>query len=492
MSNKIIKRHAIIIGAGPAGLTAGIELLKSEKFDVNLLEREWMVGGLARTTDFKGYKYDIGPHHFTTEDPKVEAWWKEVMGKEFLERTRSTSIFYNKHFFKYPLEPLNVLRGLSLLECARCLLSYAWVSLFPIKEVKSFQDWVTNKFGRRLFSIFFKTYTEKVWGIPCHKISADWAAQRIKGFSLGKALFHALLGRFLRKEKPRTLRETFFYPTKGAGMLWNRVATQICARTGGEIQTNERVVSIEHDGKKIFAVSSAHTPQDGGMARKLKSYTGDEFLSTMPLRSLILALDPLPAGAVIEAAQALGYRGLITVNVVVNKANLFDDHWLYIHEKDVQMGRIGNMNNFSGEMVADAGHTALCLEYFTFVGGEMWKRSDEQLMDLAKQELAKIGIVTQDEVIDGFVLRTPDAYPVYDAGYRKNLDTVLNYLGRFENLSLMGRNGMHRYNNMDHAMLSALGAVEKVLERAGDAPVHQVPTGNTVQVQSVQVAKKLI
>ena len=178
--------------------------------------------------------------------------------------------------------------------------------------------------------------------------------------------------------------------------------------------------------------------------------------------------------------------------MVVNKANLFDDHWLYIHEKDVQMGRIGNMNNFSGEMVADAGHTALCLEYFTFVGGEMWKRSDEQLMDLAKQELAKIGIVTQDEVIDGFVLRTPDAYPVYDAGYRKNLDTVLNYLGRFENLSLMGRNGMHRYNNMDHAMLSALGAVEKVLERAGDAPVHQVPTGNTVQVQSVQVAKKLI
>ncbi len=405
----INKRQAIIIGAGPAGLTAGIELLKSEKFDVHMLEREHVPGGLARTTTFKGYKFDIGPHHFITDAPHIEKWWKEVMGKEFIELKRFTRIYYNKHFFNYPLEPLNVLRGLSVLECVRCVLSYARARMFPIRKVLSFQDWVTNKFGRRLFSIFFKTYTEKVWGIPCHKISADWASQRIKGFSLASALYNAFFGRFSKKDKPRTLRDTFYYPTKGAGMLWNRVATQICARKGGQIALNEQVVSLEHDGKKIFSASTAQRGEGRSMARKLTSYTGDEFLSTMPLKQLVLSLDPLPAGDIIEAAQSLGYRGLITVNLVVDRKNIFDDHWLYVHEKEVQMGRIGNMNNFSPAMVADQNHTALSLEYFAFVDGDLWKKSDEELIALGKKELAGIGLVTQDEVIDGFVMRTSDA-----------------------------------------------------------------------------------
>lgn len=462
---KNAKKKAVIIGAGPAGLTAGFELLKTGNFDVALVEKEAVVGGLARTTEYKKCRYDIGPHHFITESDKILAWWQEMMEGDFHEHKRYTRIFYKKHFFNYPLEPVNVVRGLNILECAKSIFSYIWIRMFPIKDVRSFQDWVTNKFGRRLFSIFFKTYTEKVWGIPCDKISSDWASQRIKGFSLYKAIFYAFFGRFFKKNKPRTINDVFYYPSLGAGTMWEKVASKILVHEGSSLTVNAEVVSIEHDHKNILAVSTRTLGTAHGIgAEALVRQEADYFLSTMPLRSLILALDPLPPMAVIKAAKALCYRGLITVNLIIQKNHVCPDHWLYIHEKEVRMGRIGNMNNFSLKMVDDSAlRTALSLEYFTFVDEPLWFKSDHELIELGKKELEKIGLVKPAAIIDGMVMRTADAYPVYDEHYKQHLGAVLDYLANFTNLRMMGRNGLHRYNNMDIAMLSAMEAVDHVL-----------------------------
>ncbi len=481
---KISKKKALIIGAGPAGLTAGIELLKSEKFAVTLVEKDAVVGGLAKTTEYKRCRYDIGPHHFITESDKILAWWRDVMGQDFHQLKRFTRIFYNNHFFHYPLEPWNVITGLNPFQCIRAIASYIRIRLFPIKKVTSFQDWVSNKFGRRLFSIFFKTYTEKVWGIPCDTISADWAAQRIKGFSLSHAIFYAFFGRWFTKNKPRTINDVFYYPSRGAGTMWERVAQRITTHDDGTLFVGQEVASIQHADGRIVAVStrSKQAAEIYGAAQSLTRYEADYFFSTMSLRNVILSLDPLPSAMVINAAKSLAYRGLITVNLIVNKTNVCPDHWLYIHEKSVRMGRIGNMNNFSPFMVDNPQqHTALSLEYFTFVDEPFWFTPDDQLIELGRQELAQTGLVKARDVIDGMVMRTADAYPVYNANYKEHLDIVLTYLGQFTNLELMGRNGLHRYNNMDVAMLSAMSAVDKVLA-AQEAVMYHAPEAKSESV----------
>lgn len=455
-------KKAVIIGAGPAGLTAAFELLKTQKVRVSMLEKDSVIGGLARTDEFKGCRFDIGPHHFVTENKKVFAWWMEIMGDDFPQHKRFTRIFYKKHFFNYPLDPFNVVRGLSIMECARSIFSYIWVRIFPIKEVRSFEDWVTNRFGKRLFSIFFKTYTEKVWGIACNKISADWSAQRIQGFSLSKAIFYAFFGAWFKDNKPRTIKDTFNYPSKGSGTLWNRVGDRI-RNLEGEISLNQQVVGLKHENGLITAVCTVEGGQDHAGAKKITVHPGDYFFSTMPLRALILALDPLPSQTVIDAAKALLYRGLITVNLIIDKAHVCPDHWIYIHEKEVRVGRIGNMNNFSVKMADSPQHTSLSLEYFTYVDEPFWRLSDYELVELGKRELEKTGLVKAEAVIDGMVVRTADAYPVYDENYKQHLNEVLGYLAMFKNLKLMGRNGMHRYNNMDVAMLSAFDAVDQVM-----------------------------
>lgn len=459
-----VKKHAVIIGAGPAGLTAGIELLKTGNWTVSVVERDSVVGGLARTTEYKGCRFDIGPHHFITDSPAIERWWKDLMKDDFFAHQRFTRIYYKKHFFKYPLEPLNVIKGLSLWECIRCIANYINIRLAPIKPVKSFQDWVTNKFGARLFNIFFKTYTEKVWGIPCHKISADWASQRIKGFSLSKAIFYAFFGRFFKKNAPRTISDIFYYPSRGAGTLWEKAADLVRGIDGGNVFLHEEVIALIHDGKMIQEISTRnmlHGSKDKSV-QKLNTYKADHFFSTMSLRALIQAMHPLPPAEVIAAAQALQYRGLITVNLIIDKINVCPDHWLYVHEKEVKMGRIGNMNNFSLKMVDAPHHSAISLEYFEFVESAFWQKSEQELIELGKKELAMIGLVQEHEVLDGMVIKTAEAYPVYDEHYQVHLSTVLDYLKNFSNLHLMGRNGLHRYNNMDIAMLSAIAAVEKV------------------------------
>lgn len=474
------KKNVVIIGAGPAGITAGIELLKTKSFNVTVLERDNVVGGLAKTTEFQGCRYDIGPHHFITSSEKIERWWKTLMQEDFYVHHRFTRIFYNKHFFHYPLEPLNVITGLNIFECARCVLSYIHFRLFPIKQIKSFQDWVTNQFGYRLFSIFFKTYTEKVWGIECTKISSDWAAQRIKGFSLSKAIFYAFFGRFFKKNKPRTIQDEFWYPSLGAGTLWEKAADQLASYDGGQVLLNQRVASLEHDGKKIIAVLTGYSSK--GAACTPTRYAADYFFSTMPLKTLVQSLDPVAPQHIIEAAHALQYRGLITVNLIINKKDVCPDHWLYVHEKEVMLGRVGNMNNFSLKMVDNPEHTALSLEYFAFVGQEFWNKSDHELLTIGKLELEKIGLVRMDDVIDGFVMKTPEAYPVYDENYQQHLSAVLGYLKNFSNLKLMGRNGLHRYNNMDVAMLSAMHVVDEVVQEVARK------TADTIHESSAQSA----
>ena len=465
------KKSVVIIGAGPAGLAAGFELIKTKKFNLSILEKNEIVGGLSRTTDYNGCKFDIGPHHFITQSDFVEIWWKEVMkgevvfGNRFVQLRRFTRIYYKKHFFYYPLQPLNALLGLSLFESIRCVLSYIKVRLFPIKKVETFQDWVTNKFGYRLFSIFFKTYTEKVWGIPCTQISADWASERIKGFSLSKAIFYAFFGKWFKKNAPRTLSDSFYYPELGAGTLWEKVANNIESDFSAKINLNSNVVQIKHENNKIISVLTCDSKLSKNIAIKLDAHHGDYFFSTMALRDLVLSLDPLPDEQVINAAKELVYRGLITLNYVINKSDISSDHWIYVHEKEVLMGRIGNMNNFSLKMVDNPNHTALSLEYFDYVGSSFWNKTDAELLEIGKNELEKIAFVKKDLILDGMVLRETQAYPVYDKNYKESLKIVIDYLSKFPNLYLMGRNGLHKYNNMDIAMISAFKVVDELIKK---------------------------
>lgn len=477
------RKKVIIIGSGPSGLTAGIELLKKERYQITILEQDNMVGGLAKTIDFKGCKFDIGPHHYVTESKKIKIWWKKLMGKDFLPLKRFTRIYYKKHFFKYPLEVFNVLRGLSLLECFRGVFSYIKVRFFPIKKVESFEDWVTNRFGKRLYSIFFKTYTEKVWGIDCNDISSDWASERIQSFSLGKAIFFAFLGKAFKNKRPRTIKDDFHYPTFGSGMLWERVATQVTENELGSICLNEKVVEVKYED---FVIKSVLTKSSE--IENLNEHETDYFLSSMPVQELILSLKPAAPDFVLIAANNLKYRGLITVNFIIDKKDICPDHWLYVHEKELLMGRVGNMNNFSTKMVDDENHTVLSLEYFTFVNDEFWKKDDEDILDLAKIELEQMGLAQQNQILDGFVLRCQTAYPVYDKNYKKHLNVVLKYLNQFENLQLMGRNGMHKYNNMDVAMLSAFKVVNKIekqemLKRKDDVDLDEIKVEKEVVEQ---------
>lgn len=466
------KKTVVIVGAGPAGLTAGIEFLKNENFSVNLIEKDNTVGGLAKTVSYKDYKYDIGPHHYITDSKKIESWWKSFFLKEFITLHRFTRIYYKNHFFHYPLEPINVLKGLNIFECIICVTSYLKARLFPYKNPKNFKEWIINSFGKRLFNIFFKTYTEKLWEIPCENISADWATQRIKTFSLSKAIFYAFFGQFFRKNTPRTIQKNFLYPIKGSGSFWEKVAVKLNSSRSGAIKLNEEVISIKHLQNKITTIFTKNTKIKNQTTLKLNQYKCDYFLSTMPLRDLIARMDPLPPKKITFAAKRLKYRALSIVNFIIDKKNVCPDHWLYIHEKNLKLVRIGNMNNFSIKLLPNAEHTALSLEYFSFTTDNFWKIPDSELIDLAKNELEKIGLVKKSQILDGMVLKIADAYPVYELNYKEDLNLVLDYLTKFKNLKLIGRNGAHQYNNMDTAMLSAMKAVNEIIMEKTEQTMH--------------------
>jgi protoporphyrinogen oxidase len=454
--------RALITGAGPAGLTAAYELSKLG-VSPTVLEADNQVGGLSRTVNYRGYRFDIGGHRFFSKVPLINDLWQEMLREDFLVRPRLSRIYYQEHFFDYPLKALNALTGLGPVEAFLIGLSYTKARLFPHAEETNFEQWVSNRFGERLYQIFFKTYTEKVWGLPCTEISADWAAQRIKNLSLREAIRSALLGsgRDANGQIITTLIDQFNYPRLGPGMMWERCKDLLAAR-GHETVEGVRVEKVRHRHGRVECVTGRTS------AGESVEFGAEHFISTMPLRELILSLDPPPPDEVIAAANHLRYRDYLTVVLMVKRDAVFPDNWIYIHSPEVKMGRIQNYKNWSPEMVPDQSRTSLGLEYFLWEKDDEWTWSQERLVELGVKECSRIGLIDPSEVEDGTVVRMKKAYPVYDQHYHKSLATIQKYLEGFSNLQTVGRNGLHRYNNQDHSMLTAVYAARNIVGERND------------------------
>ena len=448
----------LVVGAGPAGLTAALKLIERGR-PVVVVDQDRQVGGLARTIEYKGFRFDIGGHRFFTKVEAIAAMWRDMLGDQFLRRPRLSRIYYRGRFFDYPLKPLNAVWNLGLVTSVSVVFSRLWIQLFPIAPERSFADWVSNRFGPVLFRIFFKGYTEKVWGIPCDRIASQWAAQRIKGLSLKTAVLTMLLPS-RRNGQIKSLIEEFEYPQLGPGQMWEAFAREITG-AGGDIRLNSRVVALHHDGGRITSVD---VDSDGTRYRQPVA----NVISTMPVRQLVQQLTPAPPPSVVEAAAALKYRDFLTVALIIEQRDVFADNWIYIHDDQVRVGRIQNYKNWSPHMVPDARFTCLGLEYFCFDGDGLWSSSDADLVALATRELEAIGLVTAGLVRDGTVVRVAKAYPVYDQGYEVALEAVKAFVAGFENLQLVGRNGMHTYNNQDHSMLTAMLAVGNICGESHD------------------------
>ncbi|MER7889797.1 NAD(P)/FAD-dependent oxidoreductase [Micromonospora sp. NPDC094482] len=460
----------VVIGAGPAGLTAAYELLRRGE-PVRVFEADEVVGGISRTVERDGWRFDIGGHRFFTKVPRVEAFWHEILPDEdFLLRPRMSRIFYRGALFNYPLSALNALRNLGLWEAALCMGSYARARLRPPRDQSHFEGWVSARFGWRLYSMFFKTYTEKVWGMPADQLQADWAAQRIKNLSLAKAVRNALpLGR--GREDVTSLIEEFQYPKYGPGMMWERCAEQVRGR-GGRIDTGTWVTAVHRDPARRRAV--AVTVNGGGGQR---SEPAEHVISSMPISELVAALRPAAPAEVLACAADLRYRDFLTVALVVPAKFSFPDNWIYVHDPAVRVGRIQNFGSWSPHLVKD-GRTCLGLEYFVFEDDEMWRTPDADLVAMATAELKRLGLARSGAVEAGYVVRMPKAYPVYDERYQHNIDVIRTWLAReVPNVHPVGRNGMHRYNNQDHSMLTAMLTVENI----ADGAAHDVWSVNVEQ-----------
>jgi protoporphyrinogen oxidase len=467
---------AVIVGGGPAGLTAAYELARNGRPSVVLEADPTMVGGISRTDVYKGYRFDIGGHRFFSKSEEVNALWREVLGDQLISRPRLSRIYYDRKFFHYPLRPFDALTKLGPFRAAAILASYVKARVNPIRPERSFEDWVVNRFGRELFQTFFKTYTEKVWGMPTNEISADWAAQRIKGLGLIRAVTGALFGGRSKGEVIKTLIDSFHYPRLGPGQMWEMTRDRV-NDLGGSVINDRRVTRVEHDGSSVTAVVAADS--NG----REHVYQGQHYLSTLPIRTLVRAMDPAPPSEVVAAAGALKYRDFLTVVLIVDQPETFPDNWIYIHEPEVQVGRVQNFKNWSPAMVPDPSKSSLGLEYFCFEGDALWTTPDADLVALATREIAAIGLVASDKVVDGCVVRMPKAYPVYDDAYQDNVSAVRGWLAGLGNLHLAGRNGMHKYNNQDHSMMTALLCARNILGQGPfdpwrvntDAEYHEGP-----------------
>ena len=444
--------HTLVLGAGPAGLTAGYLLGKAGR-PVTILEAEDQVGGLAKTVEIDGYRFDLGGHRFFTKVAEVDALWHEVLGEEFLLRPRMSRIYWNKRFLDYPLRGPDVIRKLGPVELARCLASYVRAAARPSKTEDSLEEWVTNRFGRRLFELFFKTYNEKVWGVPASEIRSEWAAQRIKGLSFFSAAKAAFFGN--RGNKIKSLIGQFNYPRFGPGQMWDAMTAAI-EEQGGVVRLEAPVERIELAGSRVVEVAA------GGVSYPLP----EAVISSLPLRSVVAMTTPAPPQEVVDAARGLRYRDFLTVALVVDGQDLFPDNWIYIHEPDVRVGRIQNYRSWSPWMVPDPDKACVGLEYFCFAGDDLWTMSDDALVELAATELDRLGLAARSKVERGFAIRVPKAYPIYDADYADRVAVIRSWLDGIENLQQVGRNGLHRYNNSDHSMLTAMRAVENLLTGA--------------------------
>lgn len=449
----------IIIGAGPAGLTAGVELVRAG-VPVRVLESDpEYVGGLARTVRFGPWRIDVGGHRFYTRNAEVMSWWQAMLSDDLLVVERQSRIYYKGKFFDYPLRAPDVMKKLGIADAAASIGTWLLRRVRPVRPERSFRDWIVNRFGDRLFSCFFESYTEKVWGLNCSQISADWAEQRIQGFSLQHAILNSLgLGRW-NGNSPKTLIERFHYPRLGCGQMWER-ARDVIEQGGGVVELGWAVDRLIIEDRRV---TQAIARGVDGSVRELPVQAA---ISSMPLRDLIRALDPPAPDDVRAAAERLAYRDFLTVALVVESADAFTDQWIYIHEPSVRVGRIQNFRNWSPAMVPDPGVSVLGLEYFCFEGDTMWTSTDEELIELAARELETIGLARREQVREGKVVRMAKAYPVYDHSYRDAVDIIRRWLmANVGNLWSAGRNAMHQYNNQDHSMAAALLAAANLTGR---------------------------
>lgn len=525
------KKRVIIIGAGPAGLTAALELLRSGEAVPVILEASGEIGGISRTVNYKGYRMDIGGHRFFSKSDWVMDWWREILPihsgseeggitpisyqnkqrqivvsqgegrdeKVMLVRARLSRIYFLRKYFDYPIKLNgNTLLNLGPVRLVRIGFSYVWAMLFPRRTEKSLEDFLINRFGGELYRTFFKDYTEKVWGVECGKISAEWGAQRIKGLSILSALRHAFAKRFMsnsidgQKSTQTSLIEKFLYPKLGPGQLWEEVARRV-VELGGEIHFHHSVKSLQRTDRAIASVRSVSPTGEE------REFSGDAFISTMPVKDLVNGFEPPAPAEVRQVASDLPYRDFITVGLLLKKmrqnvqarsedrSNMPPDNWIYIQERDVRIGRLQVFNNWSPYLVADASRVWLGLEYFCQEGDDLWSKSDSDMISFATEELARIGMIDHDDVLDGTVIRVPKTYPAYFGAYAE-FDKIREYVNKIDNLFLVGRNGMHRYNNQDHSMLTAKLAAEAIITGKADKQAiwdvnvddeyHEEKTGN--------------
>lgn len=445
--------RVIVIGAGPAGLATAIKL-KENNVETLVIEKENKVGGISKTKEYKGYRFDLGGHRFFTKSKDVNDIWDKMLGEDFMTRSRSSRIYYKNNFFLYPIKLFDALKGLGFWQSALVGFSYAASKLFPYKEEKTFEQWVSNRFGKRLFNIFFKTYTEKLWGIPCSEIQAEWAVQRIRGLSFSSAIRNAVFPD--RNGKIKTLLSEFKYPRLGPGMMYEKMADKIKQMNGRIMMESE----VDKVNRESFKVMSVEIKDKAGKTDKMEA---DYFVSSMPITELIEKLDPKPPQNISEAARNLAYRSFLSVNVILKGSNFIPDNWIYIHSPEVKLGRIQNYKKWSPYMAPGEGCISLGLEYFCNEGDEFWLKPDEELIEIAVHELEIIGLGEKRRLVDGFVIRVPKSYPVYDSKYPENMKIIRAYLDNFKNLQPIGRYGMFKYNNMDHSILTGFYAAENIL-----------------------------
>ena len=447
----------VIMGAGPAGLTAAFQLVRAGREVVVWEADASYVGGMSRTVQAEGFRFDIGGHRFSSKSEEVNEVWRQIMPEDFVDCPHQSRIYYKGKYFNYPMktmkEAMNAFLNLGLVETMRILRSYLKARMHPIKPEVTFAQWATNRFGGRLFA-GFKSYIEKIWGISCDEISAEWATQNFKGLSLREAIVSPFKG---RKAAPaaRTLIRHFLYPRFGPGQMWETAANKVLERGGG-VFLDRKVQTIHWDETGVTHITGTNH------LGEFFQQEGSHFLSSLPLRELMLSLDPPPPKEIVAAAKALRYRDFITVCLIVERADIFPDAWIYVHDPSVKVGRIQNYKNWSAAMVPDPKFTSLGMEYFCFEGDNLWTSTDYDLAQLAIREAVHLGLLKASEIKDAFVVRMPKAFPIYDQEYQYHLDVIKQWVSLFANLQPVGRNGLHRYNNQDHSMMTAMLAVSNI------------------------------